>query len=87
MTEEQANTEWKERYDSLAKAVVALEAENKRLLETNKLLIMEKVQWEVSKGSQEAIVQQSLDKSNATSNENLEEIVRLRAIIKELRGE
>lgn len=84
---EQENMEWKERYDSLAQAVVSLEAENNRLLETNKLLIMEKVQWEVSKGSQEAIVQQSLDKSNATSNENLEEIVRLRAIIKELRGE
>jgi len=84
---EKENTDWKERYDSLAPAVSRLEAENIRLQNENILMEMKGQQWEAQKAMQEIIIQNSLNKANVVNNESLEEIERLRAEIKELRGE
>ena len=71
------------RLDILGDRVTQLEREKSELVAANTLLKAKEAQWEADKSNQNRIIGESLTKSNATSNGYLEEIERLRALLRE----
>lgn len=77
---------YKDLYDSLAKTVAGLEAENGRML--NELLSYraKERQWEQEKANQTAVITQMLTQKNKEHNEILEENQRLREQLRQARS-
>lgn len=72
------------RLNIMGDAVKELEEKNRVLFSKMKILEAEKAQWEVEKVKQQFIIQQALQKSNATNNSYLEEVQQLQLRVREL---
>lgn len=77
--------DYKELYDSLAKACTVLEEENKKMMRELAVYEARARQWEIEKASQMAIIQSLLTQKNKEHNEILEENQRLNQQIRELK--
>jgi len=73
-------------YESLSYAVEHLESENTFLKGQIDLLQAEKKQWQLDKAIQQDIIQRTLNTSNATNNQYLEENKALKEEINKLRN-
>lgn len=85
--QERQNTDLKRRLNIMGDAVTRLESEIQQLKITNAILEAEKKRWEMEKVQQQTIIQQTLAAANLENQENLEEITRLREVIRGLKGE
>lgn len=77
---------WKKCYATAEETIRKFLKQIEELQQRCTLLEMEKKQWETEKLIQQAIIQQALNKSNATSNEYLEENNKLKAELEKIRG-
>lgn len=77
----------KRKNDAVNKAVLKLEKKVAELQAQNSILNTEKAQWELEKFQQQAIIQQTINNSNETSNKYLEENRQLRDELRKFKGE
>jgi hypothetical protein len=84
--DEKENEDWRVRYEAMEASCNRLQREIGELRAFQAIMEAEKRQWVAEKMSMQAIVQQALNSSNATSNAVLEENRALKAEIKRLRG-
>lgn len=75
-------TDWQKLYDSLAQRTEALERENAWLKAQLLVADAQGKAWETDKGNQQTIIQQELTKLNIKCQEQSQEIVRLRTLLK-----
>lgn len=73
-------------HDSTNAAVKQLSEELERLKGHNAVLNAEKRQWDTEKANQQMIIQQTLTQSNDMSSRYLEENIKLREELRQLRG-
>ena len=83
---EQQLAEYKQRLEAANGAIEKLQPEVNRLRMQVSLHEAQKAQWEGERLKQNTIIHQALSTSNTTSNDQLEEIERLRNKVRELGG-
>lgn len=81
-SESDAAAAWKARYDSVVQNLSNMEAKVLRAQNDVKLMEAQKRQWEIEKVNQTAIIQQQIEVLNRTNQEQAEEIMRLRQILR-----
>jgi hypothetical protein len=82
-SESDAAVAWKARYDSMVQNLSNMEAKVLRAQNDVKLMEAQKRQWEIEKVNQTAIIQQQIEVLNRTNQEQAEEIMRLRQILRD----
>jgi hypothetical protein len=79
-------TDYQKRYESVMKAINALQRELSQVKAENNRLTLEKIQWENEKLKQQTIIASTLTAANNSSNAVLAENQQLREEIQRLKG-